>query len=60
MLNYLQNELGTSGVPLNYVIRKDVPVGHQFANPAEALVHECPLNGLVYTKDNGYVETRPP
>ena len=24
--------------------RKELPVGHQLANPAEALVHECPLN----------------
>ena len=52
LLSYLQNQFGTSRVPLNYVIRKDVPVGHQFANPAEARVHERPLNGLVYTKDN--------
>ena len=44
--------MGTSGVPLNYVIRKDVAAGHQFANPAKALIHECPLNGLVYTEDN--------
>jgi hypothetical protein len=52
LINFLQNMLGASGVPLHYVIRKDLPAGHQFTNPAEALVHECPLNGLVHTEDN--------
>jgi hypothetical protein len=44
--------LGASGIPLHYIIRKDLAVDHQFANPGEALIHECPLNGLVYTEDN--------
>jgi hypothetical protein len=52
LINFLQNMLGASGVPLHCVIRKDLPAGHQFTNPAEASVHECPLNGLVYTEDN--------
>ena len=44
--------LVTSGVSLHYNIRKDLPLGHQFAKPAKALVHKCPLNGLIYAKDN--------
>ena len=44
--------MGTSGALLNYVIRKDVPVKHHFANPAEALIQNCPLNGLVYTDED--------
>jgi hypothetical protein len=52
LINFLQNVLGASGVPLHCVACKDLHAGHQFANPAEALVHESPLNGLVHTEDN--------
>ena len=52
LVNCLQNVLGTSGVPLHCVIRKDLPPNHQLANPAEELVHESPLHGLVCTEDN--------
>jgi hypothetical protein len=52
LINFLQNVLGASGVPLHCVVCNDPPAGHQFANPAEALVHECPSNGLVCTEDN--------
>ena len=52
LLNYLQNQLATSGVPLHCIVRKDIAAGHLLANLAEALIYECPLNGLVYTKDN--------
>lgn len=52
LVNFLQNTLGNNGIPLHYVIRKDLPPGHVFANTAEQLVHECPLDGLVYEEDN--------
>ena len=52
LTNFLQNMYGNSGVPLHYVIRKDLPDGHVFANDEERLVHECPLNGLVFDEDN--------
>jgi hypothetical protein len=52
LVNFLQNVLGVSGVPLHCVICKDLSIGHQFANPAEALIDECPLEGLVHREDN--------
>ncbi len=52
LINHLQSALGTSGVPLHCVIRKDLPPNHQFANPAKELVHESPLQGLVHAEDN--------
>jgi hypothetical protein len=52
LINFLQNMLGASGIPLHYIIRKDLADDYQFANPGEALIHECPLDGLVYTEDN--------
>ena len=56
-MKYLKNMLRTSGqVPLHYIIPRVLllPAANpQFANLAEALVHaECPLNSLVFTKDN--------
>ena len=55
LMNCLQNVLGTSGVPLHHITCKDLPPNHQLANPAKALVHECPWNGLVCAEDNGEV-----
>jgi hypothetical protein len=52
LINFLQDMLGANGVPLQYVICKATPVGHQFANPAESLIYEVPLLGLAYTEDN--------
>jgi hypothetical protein len=53
LLNFLQSMLlGASGVPLHCVICKDLHACHHFASPAEASVHECPLNGLFCTEDN--------
>jgi hypothetical protein len=49
LINYLQNMLGRkSSIPLHCTIRKDLPAGHVFANHAKTLIHECPLQGLVY------------
>ena len=44
--------LRTDRLPLHSLICKALPTGHQFTNPTKALVHECPLVGLFYTKDN--------
>jgi hypothetical protein len=56
LINFLQNVLGASGVPLHCVVCKDLPAGHQLTNPAEALVHKCSLHGLVHTEDNRKVQ----
>jgi hypothetical protein len=53
LINFLQNMLGVSGIPFHHVVRKDLPLGHQIANPAESLIHECTfLNGLVHAEGN--------
>jgi hypothetical protein len=48
----LQSLSGASGVPLNYVVHKEVPVGYTFANDQEALVRSSPLVGTVFNEDN--------
>jgi hypothetical protein len=52
LINFLQSLSGASGVPLNYVVRKEVPAGYTFANDQEALVHSSPLVGTVFNEDN--------
>ena len=52
LINFLQSISGASGVPLNYIIRKDVAEGYEFANDSERLIHTCPIEGTVYNADN--------
>lgn len=52
LINFLHNISGASGVPLRYVIHKDIPVGYEFANDQEELINTCPLVGAVFDEDN--------
>lgn len=52
LVNFLQSIPGASGVPLNYVIRKDVPDEYDFVNEQEELINMCPLVGAIYNEDN--------
>jgi len=49
---YLSNVRGITGVPLLYVIRKDVdPVAPLPADPKQALIAQAPLRGAAYMAD---------
>ena len=50
--NYLSGLKGTSGVPLTYIIRKELPVEHEFTSDTERLIHQAPHQGDVYNADN--------
>ena len=50
-ITHLSGIYGVTGVPLNYVIRKDLPAGHRFVNQTESLVHDAPLTGAAYSAD---------
>jgi hypothetical protein len=52
LINFLQSMHGSSGVPLHYVIRKDVAPGYVYENNLEELVNTCPLAGMVFDEDN--------
>jgi hypothetical protein len=52
LINFLQSMAGTSGIPLSYVIRKDVDEDYEFENDMEQLIHACPLQGAVFDEDN--------
>jgi hypothetical protein len=54
-INYLTSIRGKSGVPLHYVIRKDLPAGHVFDDDIQRLVHEALLLGAAYEEDNRMV-----
>jgi hypothetical protein len=49
--NYLAGLYGVSGVPLSYVIRKNVPGGHAIITESERLVSAAPLTGRVFQSD---------
>jgi hypothetical protein len=51
-INFLQSIPGASGVPLNYVVRKDIPDIYEFANDQEELINSCLLEGAVFNEDN--------
>ena len=51
IVGWNQQEIGFDDVESTFD-RKELPVGHQLANPAEALLLECPLNGLFCAGDN--------
>lgn len=53
MENHLATILGTSGVPLSYVIRKqDIPVaGRQYESHMEKMIACAPLQGVHYNAD---------
>ena len=50
-INYLAGIYGVSGVPLNYVIRKDLPGGHAIITESERLVRAAPLTGRIFQSD---------
>ena len=52
LVNFLQSLDGASRVPLNYIIRKDVPDDYVFANDMEELVYSSPLEGAIFDADN--------
>jgi hypothetical protein len=52
LVNFLQSMHGTSGVPLHYVIRKEVADDYIYENDLEELVNTCPLEGMVFDEDN--------
>ena len=52
LVNFLQSMTGGSGVPLNYVIRKDVAETYVFEDDMEALIHACPVEGAIFDQDN--------
>jgi hypothetical protein len=41
--NFLNSRLGASNVPLNYIIRKDIPDTYELENDKETLIHSCPF-----------------
>ena len=51
-VNYLSGIKGIAGIPLNYVVRKDLPAGHTFVSDEERLVYEAPLVGNTFTSDS--------
>lgn len=60
LVNYLGTKLGTSNIPLEYVIRRndDVsPPDTVFVTEHERLVATTPHSGLAYAEDNGKVWT---
>ena len=57
LYNYLMSITGASGVPLAYIIRKDIDDinEYEFENDVERLIHEVPLEGPVFNADNHQV-----
>ena len=57
LYNYLMSITGASGVPLAYVIRKEIEdIGdYTFENDVERLIHEAPLEGPIFNADNHQV-----
>ena len=57
LYNYLMSITGASGVPLAYVIRKEIEDvdDYVFENDVERLIHEAPLEGPVFNADNHQV-----
>jgi hypothetical protein len=51
-INYLTGIRGKTGVPLQYIIRKDTPVGHVFQDDNEQLIHEAVHEGVAFEEDN--------
>jgi hypothetical protein len=50
-VNYLAGIYGVSGVPLSYVIRKDLPGRHAIITESERLVNAAPLTGRIFQSD---------
>ena len=50
-INYLAGLRGITKVPLSYVIRKDLPVGHTFVTDTESLIYAAPLEGRAFESD---------
>jgi hypothetical protein len=50
IINFLQSIPGACGVPLNYVVRKDIPEVYEFANDQEELINSCLLECAVFYK----------
>ena len=57
LYNYLMSITGASGVPLAYVIRKEIDDvdDYVFENDVERLIHEAPLEGPIFNADNHQV-----
>ena len=55
--NYLMNVKGVSGIPLAYVIRKEIldVDDYVFENEVERLIHEAPHEGPAFAADNQQV-----
>ena len=55
--NYLMNVKGVSGIPLAYVIRKEIldVEDYEFENEVERLIHEAPHDGPAFAADNQQV-----
>ena len=52
MVNYLMGMKGASGIPLAYIVRKEVEEDYEFENEVEELIHQAPLEGVVFQTDN--------
>ena len=50
-INFLTTKLGTSGVPLVYVVRQPMPAGWEAANDTERLIHEAVQEGEAWEQD---------
>lgn len=55
MYNYFMSVNGSSGIPLAYVIRKDIDDDYEFDGEVEQLIYDAPLEGPVYQVDNRQV-----
>ena len=52
MVNYLMTIKGASGIPLAYIVRKEVDEDYEFENEVEELIYQAPLDGVVFQTDN--------